>query len=194
MTQKNNINAIEQLLPFYLNGTLEDDEAKQVERALQHDTYLQQELSLLKNLQQRTKQRASSPSPGELGLKRLQRSIKTESSSRKQVPPTKAWQLTAIAASLLLVVQTATTLLPSDDYQAAGGNVTQQTTGTLLSVTFAPDITEQTLRQLLLQYHIVIVDGPSALGVYQVVLPLDSNATLEQLRQHDAIFDSIQTD
>jgi anti-sigma factor RsiW len=193
MTQTSNNQTIEQLLPFYLNGTLDSAEKSQVKQALKQDLHLQQELALLQKLQQQTKQQAIPISPGEMGMKRLQRSFKDEPNlASPKTTPSKAWQFTAIAASLLLVVQTATTLLPSGQYQAAGGDTHLQRQGFTIAATFSLDVSEQQIRQLLIQHQIVIIDGPSALGVYHLLVTHKPNDTLEQLKLRQDIFDSIQ--
>lgn len=186
---------IEQLLPFYLNGSLETTESKLVEQAMQQDLSLQQDLDFLRSLQQQTQQKTMATSPGEIGLKRLLRQIQQPVSiAASTSQPTQGWKWAAIAASLLLVVQTSTTLLPSDDYQAAGQQGKHLQPDVSLTVTFSPDVSEQQLRDLLIQHRITIIDGPSALGVYQLQLTHQPATTLERLKARNDIFDSIQSD
>ncbi len=189
-----NRNDIELLLPFYLNGTLEQHEIMLVEQALQESEELQQELNFLAGIQKKTKQQPVSTSPGEIGFKRLQRSIDKENKVIAQKSMSNGWRFTAIAASLLLVVQSITTLMPTEDYQAAGDQTINQPAGLTLSVTFSPDITEQQLREVLTQYRISIINGPSALGIYQLRLTHAPKATLEKIKSRTDIFESIQMD
>jgi hypothetical protein len=156
---------------------------------------LQQELDFLRTLQQQTQQQTMPTSPGKLGLKRLQRQIKQSDASTIQASqPTPGWKWTAIAASLLLVMQTSTNMLPTDNYQAAGEQPNLIEQGTRLTVTFSPDVSEQQIRDLLIQHRITIINGPSALGVYQLLLKDKSVTTLQQLKNRHDIFDSIQSD
>lgn len=179
----------EKLLPFYLNGTLTADEAENVEQALTEYPELQQELDFLDRLRDQL-HRQSEPlnSPGELGLKRLQQQLKKT--------PEKSgygWRITAIAASVLLLTQTVVTLQMNDPavYLPAGGAHDSEIHGTLLSITFAPDASEHQIRAVLLEADSRIVNGPSALGIYQIVIEGESEDTILWLKEQ-AIIESLQ--
>lgn len=166
-------NNIESLLPFYVNGTLDNDETALVEQALANHPELQQEVLFLQNLREHVKQQEFDHSPGELGLKRLQKTIAAESrSQQKQPSSTNFWRLTTVAACLMLVVQTVIVNYESESpYTAAGGKTTTIDQGQIISVTFTPNVTEQALRQFLLETDARIIDGPSALGIYHLSVP-----------------------
>lgn len=191
---------IELLLPFYINGTLDSDEKERVELALSEDINLQEELVFLQGLQVQVQQQQHESSPGELGLKRLQKMLKQEQAQndaphhRKGVSLEKnGWQLATMAACLMLVVQTVTHLETSPNtYVAAGGSVITQHEGKIVSVTFAPDVSEQQIRQLLLETHVFIVDGPSALGIYRLAVVDGNDATINKLASHTDLIESIQ--
>lgn len=186
---------IELLLPFYINGTLDNDEKSRVELALAEDTSLQEELAFLQSLQTQVKQQEKEQSPGEFGLKRMQKMLKQEQAKDKVSQHKNGWQYAAMAACLVLVVQTVSHLeteVDTGSFAAAGGSVITQHTGKIVSVTFAPEVTEQQIRQLLLETHVFIVDGPSALGIYRLAVVDGSNATIKKLATHTDLIESIQ--
>lgn len=187
---------IQQLLPFYLNGTLTQQELKQVEEALQSNPQLQQELALLKQIQHEVKHQESEFSPGEFGLKRLQKEIAQSRTTTSRKPTTRGnrgWQLTAAAACLIVLLQSGYMLQQTDseNLTPAGGSATTQAVASL-AVTFAPDAQEQDIRALLLSVSATIVDGPSALGVYRLAVRGDTEKALRRLQAQSSVIDSVQ--
>ena len=194
-------NDIELLLPFYVNGSLDADEQEEVEQALANDSELQQELAYLQALRTQVQQQQRDNSPGELGLKRLQKTL-AEQKDNNEVMQQRAisssanrWRFLAIAACLMLVVQT---VVDNDSgsniYNAAGGKTAIQHQGQLVSVTFAPDITEQAMRQFLLETNVAIVDGPSALGIYRLSVADDLDEVMMIFKARPDLIESIQKD
>ena len=192
---------IEFLLPFYINGTLDAEENKRVEDALAIDENLREELVFLKGLQAQVQQQSVQP-PGELGLKRLQKLLKQQQANDAVLPLKNAfsakkygWQMVAMAACLVLVVQTVVMHSPdSDEYMAAGGSVIVQHQGKIVSVTFAPNVTEQQIRRLLLETNASIVDGPSALGIYRLSVSNNIESTIHQFRTQTDLIESVQVE
>ncbi len=78
MTEQNKLSDHElmKLLPFYVNQTLNQSERASVETYLQRSEEARKELVFLRELRQSLRQQPQTTSPGELGLKRLQRQIK----------------------------------------------------------------------------------------------------------------------
>jgi len=76
---------IEDLLPFYLNGSLNDAERQRVEAALEDDATLQTELDFLVRWRRTVKHSAQDQGVGALGERRLLRSIRGE--ERVEAPP-----------------------------------------------------------------------------------------------------------
>ncbi len=67
---------VELLLPFYLNGTLDESEKQQVEQAFENHPALEEELNFLRELKTEVQAMPmANNSPGEMGLKRLQRQL-----------------------------------------------------------------------------------------------------------------------
>lgn len=179
----------EKLLPYYLNGTLTAVEVDDVELALTDYPELQQELDFLQALRKHMQSQTSSAnSPSELGLKRLQQQLAKPLPVRAS-HPVRGWRIAAIAASFLLLVQTAVFFQSGQpgDYFPAGGAVDSETGGMVISLTFAPEATEQQIRAILLASNSRIVDGPSALGIYQVVVMDEADDSIAWLKAQDII-------
>lgn len=200
MTELENKQELEALLPFYLNGTLDAADKARLESALAEDQQLREELAFAEILQKQIQQ-LPEQSPGEFGLKRLQRSLnqqQQQDAEQKREQHTaqskKGWQFVAIAASLMLVLQTVTVVQKSDDYRAASGNNTVQNYTDTVSVTFTSDATELQIRQLLLEHNIVIINGPSAIGLYRLALTTDPVTSLQALQARSDLVESIQQD
>ncbi|MTI08988.1 anti-sigma factor [Curvivirga aplysinae] len=198
---------IEELLPFYVNGSLTEAEREIVEKALTNSAELQAELDYLTNLYQSLNETEALKSPGEFGLKRLQKEIRREAEKddfiqqvTEKVAPEQnnnIWRIATIAACLLLAIQT-TVVLPEwgqeDDLNAAGASTAIFIKGTVLSVTFNPAAREESIRDLLLTVDAQIVDGPSALGVYQIAVSGDVEDISEKLLAYKNLIESVQID
>ena len=112
-------------------------------------------------------------SPGAFGLARLQRAIAAEAApARRYWRPAAAAALAATVATLGLFVLKSGPDAGQDRYTQASGEVSKR----LLTVTFRPDATESAISDLLLTNNLVIVDGPSALGLYRVQFDEGSDA------------------
>lgn len=192
---------IQELLPFYVNATLEGEDKARIEQAIKDDPFLQDEIELLTKLRGEIQGQQFENSPGELGLKRLQKSIEAENLKNDPVARARSkitkeqnwhWRAAAIAACLLLMLQTIVTysVWQSGDLSAAGGNQIMQVSGPILSVTFVPSAREDNIRRLLLTVEATIIDGPSALGVYKISVPKDAQAALDKLRAHKNLIET----
>ena len=165
---------IEELLPFYLNGSLSGDEHARVEAALKADEGLRQQLEFLSAISGAVQSDGpASAAPGDLGLARLRRDI-----GRQQPRRSALRSVSALAAAFILGVGVMA-LWPSLDrgpedaiYEQAGGPVAK---GALI-VAFRPGATAEQISTLLLSVDGVIVDGPSAIGLYRVDLPEGADA------------------
>jgi hypothetical protein len=165
---------IEELLPFYLNGSLSGDEHARVEAALKADEGLRQQLEFLSAISGAVQSDGpASAAPGDLGLARLRREI-----GRQQPRRSALRSVSALAAAFILGVGVMA-LWPSLDrgpedaiYEQAGGPVAK---GALI-VAFRPGATAEQISTLLLSVDGVIVDGPSAIGLYRVDLPEGADA------------------
>lgn len=156
------------LLAFYVNGTLTDNEQREVEAHIATCERCQQELVLLRTMRDVSRQQ-SSEFPREFAWQRLKRDLKRESVS--STPKSKTWWQPAvgIAAAVIIAVQAVTIINLNDEvdtYTQAG----YQHGGVVVQIKINPQATEAQLRELLLDIDAEIVAGPSANGLYRVKL------------------------
>ncbi len=185
---------IEELLPFYLNGTLDADERQLVEDALAQDEVLRDELSFLEAIRDDVRSRDTAASPGEFGLARLMRDIEREGA---QTAPQRSnvWKIAASVAIALFAAQSLYVVTQSGpDFELAGGG-SESLDGTILIVGFSETATEGDIRNLLLDLGLEIVGGPSAIGLYSIIVPEGvSVADTETALSSAAIVDSVETE
>lgn len=179
---------ISELLPFYLNGTLDDAARGEVERALSDDAALRAELEVLAALRRAVREEDPVRSPGELGLGRL----------RREIAPKRTWLRSAAALAAAFALGVVLTALatgygPSSRepaYEQAGAPALENT----LLVAFRDEATASQIAELLLTQEATIIDGPSAIGLYRVALPAgaDAVAALRGLRAAVAVVESAE--
>ena len=172
---------IEELLPAMISDTLDGAKRKEIEELVAHSPELQQDVEFMTFLRQSIKEQTEA-SPGELGLARLRKELALEKAAQEKrqerKPPFSIhlWQVAAVAASVLLVVQTVVlvnVINKDDDYEMLSGPSVQ---GAMLQVTFEPDATEKQIREVLNTAGVEIIAGPSAAGVYRLQLTDETRA------------------
>lgn len=177
-------------LPFYVNGTLDADEAARVEAALAQDDVLKADAALLTALRD-DMQAETHRSPGEFGLARLMRDVARDEAAPVSAPAaanspvpiqsrTWVWQIAAAVAMALFVGQS---LMLSRDQAAGGGGyeLASAPAAPGLVVSFSPNATEAQIRGLLLDLGLEINGGPSALGLYRLGQAESENLDAEAL-------------
>lgn len=193
-----NMPEIEALLPFYVNGTLRGDERTGVEAALAADARLRGEADALGRIRTAMRDLDTGPTPGEFGLARLMRDIDRaapkvaapKTASPRRVVTLLPWGLAAAAAIALVAVGLGR-FGPDQDapYRQASGDAATAT----LTLAFQPEATQAAVSDLLLEYGLVIVDGPSAIGLYRVA-PADGrdlSALAAELRDRQEVVESV---
>ncbi|MGH6947297.1 MAG: anti-sigma factor family protein [Kiloniellales bacterium] len=186
---------VEQMLPWYVNGTLTADERETVEAYLAQVPEARDEVAFLRRLRDEVKAKQPVTTPGEFGLKRLQRQVEQERAARWRGAG--LWRAAAIAAALVILVQGAVlfqTWRNGGDFIVAG---TDDASAVVLQMTFDPQATEAEIRQVLQTVDAHLVSGPGALGVYRVVLEdvaLDDEAAIRQAMKTLRGFGSVVTE
>lgn len=187
---------ISRLLPFWVNGSLAEPEAQAVRRALGESPALREEEHILRVLRARVQAEESPVSPGAFGLARLNRALDAEATRR--TPAARFWAGAGIAAAFVSGVAIGIFLLKSPPQQPEGRDLYQQASGEAgpgqLTVVFEPTATQVEVEALLVQYDLRIVDGPSALGLYQLRAADEDTLTraLAALRAADRIVETAE--
>jgi len=163
----------DELLPWYVNDTLTDEERREVEEHLKGCDRCRKEVVYLKTLRSQVKETGKVELYGELGLKRLLRDVKKEGKPLRRRFSFPWWQpALAIAATLVIVVQGIILYNLSQQHEPITTLSAPVEEGLFLQVRFAPDATEEQIREVLQSVEGSIIDGPGALGIYRVSLDL----------------------
>lgn len=184
---------IAELLPFWVNGSLPPHEAAEVAAAVAANPAYAAEVDFLRALHRRMQAEAAGYSPGEIGLARLKRSIAAHPGPaplRRMISLRVAAVAAFVAAGLGFAVHNSFRPAPVEYIQASGGE-----DGAALVVAFRPDATAKAISQYLLAEGVIILDGPSALGLYRLAL-LDGNTTslaalAERLQARTDLFEMV---
>ncbi len=209
--------AVQELLPWYANGTLRGEERTHVVQHLATCGVCQQELTLWRGtaaLVQAVPEEAPQLRAPEESLaallahidameaatplpwwQRLWQSFEQYTMTLWDAPRPVRWTLAL--ASLLVVILAGTlwrTALPGSTYQTLSQPETASALPALsVRVVFADDMMERDIRALLLQVQASFVQGPSRLGVYTVVLEnsppqgMRVEQRLQSLRAHPQV-------
>jgi len=188
----------DELLPWYVNGTLSDMEQQQVEAHLQECGRCRGEVELLRTMRAATKQTSES-APAEFAWQRLRRDLHRADADASITVKKRQWWMPPLAAAALLTIAIQGVLLfnysQQEDYGLAGGDLP----GAIVQVKFNPDATEKDIRAALQNVSGVIVTGPGAMGVYRIRLAESEDdpafaQRIEQLRANRDVIDYIQRD
>ena len=185
---------LEEDLPWLVNGTLPVAEGKPLTDALESHAELRAEREFFERLRAAVREDPVS-SPGDVGWRRLRERIEAEPLTSRPAANQTWWRPLAIAASVLLAVQTVWTWAP---WQADGGysplgQTTQEVAvdGVLLQVRPNAQASLGEWQALLMRINAEVVSGPGAAGVYRVVVPrAQAEAALAALKQAHGLVDS----
>ena len=209
-------NRFDELLPFYVNGTLSDADRSWFDSYVQEHPQAAAELHWCKTLQ--TKIREDQPAvSSEVGMERALRRIRTEGpaaqAARRAATPSTAerlrdWfaslvpqpmlrpafvgALAVVALQTVVIVQMAAT---SDDDDASqmraipGTSVVEQ--GPYLKVNFKGEAREADIRMLLVEAHGSLAAGPGQLGDYYVLVPAAQVAAVSDKFKASGIVDAV---
>jgi len=175
-------------LPWLVNDSLDAAEREALQAAVDASPELQREQAFLQALRHSIQQQQPEV-PLEIGWQRLRRDIRREQhggvSSR--------WRLVAVAASLLLVIQSLVIWLPHDEathYQPLSSAVPRNS----LQVRFVDSASLASIQHLLRQQHLRIIDGPSAAGLYRLVGEGDKAKIIAALKRQSGLVAYVQAE
>ena len=184
----------EDLLPWYVNGSLSEAEQHQVEAHLQDCGTCRAEVELLRAMRDASKQ-VTEPVPGQFAWQRLQRDIHQQDklNTRRQ------WWVPSLAVAALLVIAIQGVLLFNVTYQDGYGLAGHAPQGTVVLVKFNPEATEKSIRAALQSVGAEIVTGPSAAGIYRIQLAdsagdSELQAQIDRLQAQRDVIDYLQRD
>lgn len=180
------------LLPWYLNGTLEDAERRTVDDHLAGCTVCALELQELRAIERAMVElRAEAPDPAPTGLAEALRTVGRREAMRwwwRRTPPVARLALAAQLALLLGLGAYVGMTRGQDGFTTAAGSL-----GARIVVAFQPGVTEEALRRTVQDVEGTIVAGPSALGLYTIAVPVppdrpaELERLLEALRRNDRV-------
>jgi hypothetical protein len=205
-----------EMLPWYVNGTLEDESRQWFEAQLTANPELRSELSWTQSLQQRICESIPEVSP-ELGLDKLMARIRHErtaiSATRAPVAAEKVslmdriagffagFRLTpafAAAAAIVAVQAGVIGMLVNEQaalesefatYRSTGeGHIA---TGPVLEVVFKADARERELRELLVRIGGTLAGGPGQLGTYLIYVPAEHLDEAQRVLAADAAVEAV---
>ena len=186
----------QELLPFYVNGTLPAEERAWMDRQLAEHADARAELDGCRALQARIAH--SLPEVGDtVGLDKVMARIRADQPGRLE--RLAAWlgfsgglrPATAFAGLAIIAVQAGvivSLLAGGREEDAAGGlrapKASAVQDGPLLKVNFTPDAKEAEIRHLLVSVQGRLAGGPGQLGDYYIAVPAGREAALaEQVRR-----------
>jgi anti-sigma-K factor RskA len=164
------------LLPWFVNGTLDDDELAFVQQHLSECVRCQREVEWLRELRAACADGEAAPAASTV-FRKLRRQLDAPRPARgvaaalrglrNQAP---RWSRWTMAAELAAIIALGTALLMTADgptlYRTLGArNAITPSTGTLV-VVFDPTTTESNLRRILREAGARIADGPTRANAY----------------------------
>jgi hypothetical protein len=204
----------DELLPFYVNGTLSDSDRSWVDGYLREHPTAAAELNWYRSLQQRLHEDVPAVS-SEVGLERALKRIRTEGpaaqGARRAAGPSLVERLRdwvsaivpqpllrpAFAGALAVVaLQTAVIVQlvidredDSSQIRALQGSVVDK--GPYLKVNFKADAREADIRLLLVEVHGSLAAGPGQLGDYYLRIPAPQLAAITDRMKASGIVDDV---
>ena len=186
-----------QLLPWFVNGTLTGLERTRVERHVAECVACSQEADSLRVLQAVVVHDDEADRETDQALARVKARLRTSErkphatsalqSISRQWRETSPWMRYAMVAQLVLVVALAAALLhqPTPQYYRALGAVSKPAgPESAVVVVFGETVSERDMRDLLLRLHARIVDGPTPAGAYTLQVAQSDQATALAVLRH----------
>jgi hypothetical protein len=177
-----------ELLPWYVNGTLEGDEREQVRRELRSSLTCRLEYERLCRMRDLMRQDDAEHAAADRGFERLMTRIKRDqsapsgSATAPLVP--RRWQPLAAAAALVaLAIGVAwwgsqDPAISPATYTTLTANEPGAAEAPRLRLVFATGVPEETRRAILAELGLTLAAPPAADGMYTLALPKDADAQL----------------
>ncbi|HSV77766.1 MAG TPA: hypothetical protein VLK85_00995 [Ramlibacter sp.] len=175
----------EELLPWYVNGSLGSEDRAFVEAYLEQNPAARSELDWYRSLQQRVQENAPAV-PATIGLARAMRLIQGDRPTFAErisaffgnlgLRPSYAMATLAIVAVQGGVILNLLGEAREDADQIRALHAVRVTEGPMLKISFAPDAKETDIRMLMVQVHGELAGGPGQLGDYYVRVPAGSES------------------
>lgn len=189
----------QRLLPWFVNGTLKDEELARIELHLRECADCRREADGLRQLQAAFSDTAPSVDATQSFLRlrrrieasRVRRPLPRLESIRRTWASTSPWMRWAVAAQFTAIVVLGGLLFVDDrpaTYRTLGdaavsGQGAASDSPDKLVVVFDPQISEAQMRRLLRASGARIVDGPTDTGAYVLVVPARRAATVREALQ-----------
>ena len=176
--RRNERTALE-LLPWYVNGTLDSEERELVSRQLLASITCRKELGRLRRLQELIQREDAEATATGRAFERLMARIEASGDSpASRAGPTRAfsWTRLALAASVTAAVavplwwRAEAPSTASTTYETLTNSRPADPGATLLRVVFAPGITEPERQELLARHGLTVVGSPTADGLVTLSL------------------------
>ncbi|MBY6003073.1 hypothetical protein KUV62_04090 [Salipiger bermudensis] len=160
-----------ELIPWYVNGSLPEDEAELVRHQARISPEFAAEVARQHDLAQQVATVDPSDAPVDRSWEKLRAQIDAEATARAPVPRSRGWLAglrggytlggLGVAACVLLAV---VLFQPEgDDYQTLTSG---SEAGPAIKFQLAGDLSPDALAQLLAAHGLTLIDGPSEAGVY----------------------------
>ena len=161
------------LLPWYVNGSLSATELADVESHIKDCKQCQQEITLLQAMQEVAGQEVDAL-PTEFAWQRLRRDIRQLPVDEK-IRTKNFWPWAAATAAMLIIVVQTAIIVDLGQLESTYTLAGLQAQGAIAQVRFHPESTEEDIRAALLAVEAEIVAGPGASGIYRIRLADDKD-------------------
>jgi hypothetical protein len=181
--------ALLELLPWYINNTLDEQQRNDVDALLLRSDVARKDLANLQALAEAIKNQEQhindEHSNGhEMGWARLQKNLRAEPLSSPQKMAQRNWWKPSLAAAAAVILALQITIIyrdslspsqPAIDWQTLSTNdAGQQQTisaGYRVQIRFVDTASWENIRKVLQSFNARIIEGPSTLGIVQIYIP-----------------------
>jgi anti-sigma factor RsiW len=193
---------VDEALPWFVNGTLEEAELAAVEQHLRDCARCRREVDLLKQLQAvcaiaepipdatPSYSRLNERIAGRRRLSSFQDRMRRLFRPWQRAPAWAKWAIAAEFAGIVMIAVKVTMPItePAGLYQTLGAPGARTVRGGTVAVEFVPETTESELRRILQSVGARVVDGPTESNAYVLEVPAGRrDAILAGLRAEPAV-------